>query len=126
MVKAGGNVTNLHALWDGMLGNDEAFDNVAKNAARLTAAYPRKEFADELKITDFRRWAESSAEKAKTIVYQEGSLPFLTRDEVNQDKSRPIPDLPAGYLEKARSSADACAALAAYHLADTLNKWLGQ
>ena len=126
MVKAGGSVTNLHALWDGMLGNDETFDNVAKNAARITVAHPRKEFTDELKITDFRRWAQASAQKAKTIVYQEGALPFLTRDEVNQDKSRTIPDLPAGYLETARSTTDACSALAAYRLADTLNEWLGQ
>ena len=126
MVQAGDSVTNLHALWDGLLGNDEAFDHVAKNAARISAAHPRKEFGDELKTTDFRRWAETSAGKAKTIVYQEGALPFLTRDEVNQDKSRPIPALPAGYLDTARSTADACAALAAYRLADCLNQWLGK
>ncbi len=125
MVRSGESVSNLHALWDGLLGNDQSFDNVSKTAQRLCEAHPRSQFTVELKAVTFHRWMESSAERAKTIVYQEGTLPFLTRDEA-RDKSKPIPELPDGYMQKAHETADACAALAGYRLADRLNEWLGK
>jgi hypothetical protein len=125
MVRTGDHVSNLHALWDGMLGNDESFDNVSKTARQIREAHPRSGYAVELKAATFHRWVESSAERAKTVVYQEGTLPFLTRDEA-RDKSKPIPELPDGYMQKARETADGCAALAGYRLADRLNEWLGK
>ena len=126
MVRAGDRATNLHALWDGMLGSDESWENVSQTAHRIAEAHPRSEFAAEIHAVTFHRWMESSAERAKSIVYMEGALPFLTRQELNQDRTRAVPELPAGYMDRAHRTSETCAALAAYRLADRLNDWLGQ
>jgi S1/P1 Nuclease len=124
MVQAKESVSNLHALWDGMLGNYQSDDEIEQIAKRIIDAHPRKDLTEQLAVTDFEAWAKASFEQAKKDSYWGGKLAYLTREEQNKDRLRPVPAVPEGYMDKARADADADVALAGYRLADLLNRVL--
>ena len=70
-------------------------------------------------------WRAAPSAPSRWCIWK-AALPYLTRQEVSQDRTRVVPELPAGYMDRAHGTADTCAALAAYRLADRLNDWLGQ
>jgi hypothetical protein len=125
MVTADSSVTNLHALWDGLLGKYEATEAIDKIADKVAAAHGRSEFSEALKVRDFDAWARGSFEEARTAVYLEGKLLYLKRDDQQKDRTRPVPEVPADYMANSRAHAERDVALAAYRLADLLNEMAG-
>jgi hypothetical protein len=107
----GGRANNLHAYWDDLLGNDQEPAAVEKLADDLIREYPREGFADELKKTNIRDWAEESVEICLKTVY------------INLDPEiTTFADLPVGYEADATRAARRRAALAGYRLADELKR----
>jgi hypothetical protein len=125
MVHANESVSNLHALWDGMLGNYQSDDEIEQITKRIVDLHPQKDFAEQLAVTDFEAWAKASFEQAKKDTYWGGKLAYLTREEQNKDKLRPVPAVPEGYMDRAKADAETDVALAGYRLANLLNRALG-
>lgn len=125
IVKAAGNVTNLHALWDGQLGGGEPLEVVGKKAEEVHKAHPRSEFAEKLKEKDLETWVKESFEQAKALAYLNGQLKFVTREQSSGNPNLAVPEVSEEYLAHAKSAAQADVALAAYRLADTLEAALG-
>jgi len=124
MVNAEGNVLNLHALWDGMLGRDEELKVVEETATRAVKANPREKLAEQIKITDPKVWAQESFGLAKQVVYQEGKLPYVARKKYDDNKQIQVPELSKEYLESGRTLAIERVTLSGYRLADELNRLL--
>jgi len=107
---------DLHDLWDGIPnrpGGRDAGSEVL--AASAEAAHPRPAAsglgADPNKA--FQAWERESWVLARTVTYQNGTLPVgTTRADA--------PVLPAGYWARARNLADLRVATAGYRLADVL------
>ena len=53
---------NLHAYWDDLLGTDQNSAAIEKLAEELVKEYPQAGFADDLKKTNIRDWAEESVQ----------------------------------------------------------------
>jgi hypothetical protein len=124
IVNARHNVINLHAFWDGILGNYQETDAIAHVADRIATAHPRSEFPAALNVADFDKWALESFDLAKTVVYDEGKIPYLRRDRQAADRTAPVPELSGDYLDRAKAAAETRIALAGYRLAQTLNHTL--
>jgi len=122
-----GRTSNLHSLWDCMLGGYLEIDSVEKIADKVEKAHPRKEFEKELAVTDIDQWALASQDEAKHIVYLDGKVPGVARGNGgDRNASQPaVPPLPADYMEHARALAEHNVALAGYRLADALNNAFG-
>lgn len=115
--------SNLHAIWDGMVGRvsrDLPLDSVA---TLLAAALPVSGLpADDLTIPDgaalaatVQSWADESATLARYVVYD---LPPRAGDAA--------PELSEGYLTRGEAIARHRLALAAYRLAALLEARLGE
>ena len=124
MVNAASNVSNLHALWDSMLGRYQDLPVVKELAAKVAKDNPRDKFAEQLKITDPKAWAQESFTLAKTVVYQNGKLPYVSSQKLRDNKQTPVPELSKEYLESAKTVASERLALSGYRLADELNRLL--
>jgi hypothetical protein len=121
-VKFHGNVTNLHSLWDEMLGGYMSARLVDAVADKVIERYPRASVEKELAVTRFSDWAGESLAMAKELVYAGGKLKGVTKEKSVADKGETTPELPEGYDEAARNAARRRVALAGYRLADLLNK----
>ena len=121
IVAAGGGVSTLHALWDGLLGSYEANDLIERVARTAAERHPPAALADAAKDLRFEAWAKESFELSKTAVYLEGKLPYLRRDLQAAGRLRPVPAVPAGYLEAGKATAEERAVLAGLRLAAVLN-----
>jgi hypothetical protein len=121
IVTANSSVTNLHSLWDGMLGNQQSTAIIDYQADRLMKRFPQKEFATALTHKEFADWAAESFEAAKKVVYLDGHLEGVPSDVQRQNRNAPVPEVPAGYISNAMSTAEQRAALAGYRLAQVLN-----
>lgn len=122
-VFAEGKVMNFHTLWDEMLGTDQRDAAVALEAARIMKAYPLADLQGQLSKTavdNFPAWAQESFEAAKQTAYIGGTLPGVSADALEKDRSMAVPPLPAGYMAQAMTLADQRAALAGYRLAALL------
>jgi hypothetical protein len=106
---------NLHVLWDLGAGlfprigrplDGPREESVRRLAADLKMKHPPGAFDAELRIEDPMKWAKEGLEIARNVVYTlpEGSQPS------------------AEYMRKAREVSGERAALAAYRLADLLNR----
>jgi hypothetical protein len=105
---------NLHAYWDDLPGTDDDPAGVERLADELVRDYPRESFADDLKKTNIRDWAEDSVRLALEAVYH-GLDPETTT----------FAELPLGYEADAKRVARRRAALAGYRLAEELKRLLG-
>ena len=126
IVRSGNQVTNLHSLWDGLLGGSQPFPAIQELSQNLAKAHPRMEFLEQLAAKDVEIWIQARSEEARKYVYLEGTLAWITRDEQSRDHGRPVPELPAGYMDNAKALARKNVVLAGYRLADQLNDLLGK
>ncbi len=133
MAGADGNsmrTSNLHSLWDGLIGGYIEIGEVEKIATQLEKDHPRKEFEKELAVKDVDQWALESLDEAKHVVYGDGKLPGGPRggrgESASQTASQPaVPPLSAEYLKNAHALAERNVTLAGYRLADVLNNVFG-
>ncbi|MFO1052064.1 MAG: S1/P1 nuclease [Planctomycetota bacterium] len=112
-------VTNLHALWDSMLGSYAscAIDDCVATGIAAQQHLARRFHAEQIAIRDPARWAEESHEVAVTFVYRDGTLRGVRDGEAGTDQP---PLLPEDYLRVAEGVALQRGVLAAYRLADLL------
>jgi hypothetical protein len=121
-VKYHGNVTNLHAFWDELLGGYMSARLVDAVADKVIEKYPRESMEKEVAVAKPAEWAAESFTIAKDVVYAEGKLKGVTREASVADKGETTPELPEKYDEAARETARRRIALAGYRLADLLNE----
>jgi len=120
-VKYHGNVVNLHAFWDDLLGGYMAPRLVDAVADKTIEKYPRASLEKQLAVTKYADWAQESFTIPRDLVYAGTKLKGVTRDASVADKGATTPELPEKYDETARDTAARQAALAGYRLADLLN-----
>ncbi|WP_165231296.1 S1/P1 nuclease [Aquisphaera insulae] len=102
---------NLHGYWDDLLGSDEDANLAVQVADELIAEHPTSEFADALKKTTIRDWAEESVQHCLSTVYD------------GLDPETPIvAAAPDGYDAAAVALARKQMALAGYRLAGELKR----
>ena len=106
---------NLHADWDDLLGTEQDPAAIEKLAEELVKEYPQAGFADDLKKTSIRDWAEESVQISLKTVYN-----YLDPEITN------FVDLPIGYEADARRAARSRLALAGYRLAEELKRLFGE
>ena len=112
--------TNLHALWDSLLGDYELQSWESCVAAGL-AAQPeasRERCKPQLEVREPEAWAKESHELAIRYAYLDG---HLAGTAAAGGDATPAP-LPNGYLAAAEGIAMQRAVLAAHRLADVLNR----
>ena len=152
----GGEIVNLHLLWDGILGGQSSPRAIRLIAGDILAnpACSRTALADELSHTGSKAWADESYADCREIVYNNfklrgasaasqdnppapattaaGTSELLTSRPSTAPASargpQPIatPELPISYEAVARELASRRIALAGYRLADELNQLFGQ
>ena len=113
-------VTNLHALWDSLLGE---YRSPTWEACLVTGLASLPEFApsvlaEAVVVRDPAAWAKESHDLAVRHAYRNGTLQGAVSGET------PPPLLPAGYLAEAEAIAMQRAFVAAARLADLLNRTL--
>lgn len=120
----GGNEINtgergsLHALWDGVLGNDEPFASVEQKAAQLkndgVLARAREHAQKDLTPA---RWLDEDCQLARSFVYVPAVLGAVQRFEAEGRTGKPELSLPASYIDTATATSRERAAQAAGRLA---------
>lgn len=118
LFKDGNYDTNLHAIWDGSLGRDRAFESIEKNATAIAELHPANQVAEQAKISDVRQWVQECRFLAIEHVYLNGKLVGVSREEA---RDQPIPQIAVPYLEEARKVSRKQAALAGLRLTNALN-----
>ena len=106
---------NLHAYWDDLLGTDQNPAAIEKLAEELVKEYPLANFADDLKMTNIRDWAEESVQISLKTVYNDLDPKITT-----------FADPPIGYQADARRAARRRVSLAGYRLAEELKRLFGE
>jgi hypothetical protein len=102
----------LHAYWDGLLGNGPTAEQITENAKALL----RREAPAGANSIDAQTWVQQSFALAKSAVY---AAP-ISMDNDPSVKLSPRPDAPYG--GEARKVAEAQVLLAGYRLAAVLNR----
>jgi len=122
MIRTDNNETMpLHTYWDDVEGLTLDPDLIRKTADRIEAEHPPAELKDKVADLSVVDWAKESFELAKTVVYQNGTLPHITKTQWTVDP-KPTPSLPPGYGQKALATADLRIALGGYRLAAVLEQ----
>lgn len=111
-----GRENNLHSIWDGALGRDRAADNIQKLATEVSTAHTQKEFTENLKAKDIRKWVDEGQAIAVEKVYLYGML-----NAGKKGDTTPPPPLSAGYIAQMQAVCKQRVALAGYRLADTFS-----
>lgn len=113
--------TNLHALWDSLLGDYQlpAWEDCVVGGLRQRPDVARERFAAQLAEHDPKVWAQESHDLGVQFAYRNGELKGTAADA----KDKP-PPLPEGYLAIAEEVAMRRAALASYRLVDVLERVL--
>ena len=101
--------SNLHSLWDGLLGRENTEGAVARLAASLGDEFPKPSKTDRKP----EAWVQEGVAAAATHVY---SFPASCADKAAPAALSPV------YMKNAASFARSRAALAAYRVAAMLNK----
>lgn len=110
----GGRATNLHSLWDGLLGRSTNPDTIRKVADRIERGQVDAQAASDL---DVAHWLREGRDLAVHEVYRDGQFRGLPRGAVGEP-----PPLPIGYEARARQVADERVALAGARLAALLER----
>ncbi len=113
--------TNLHALWDSLLGNYQLPDWEVCVADGLAASpvFSPEDLQVKRAVRDPKAWAEESNRLAIEHAYRNGTLAGAVDDPAHAE---PAPPLPKGYLATAERVAMRRAVLAARRLADVLDR----
>jgi S1/P1 nuclease len=111
----------LHTYWDDVEGLSLDPSVIRKTADRIEAAHPPAELKDKVADLSPVDWAKESYALAKSVAYQNGTLPHITKAEWTKDASG-TPPLPAGYHQQALATADLRIALGGYRLAAVLEE----
>lgn len=104
-------IKNLHQLWDGGVGTFETSPDpsaISELATNITTHYPATFFGQRTKDLNPENWAKEGYTIAKTVIYK------TTENET------PL----AGYITTNQHTAEQCAALAGYRLAELMNQLL--
>ncbi len=112
--------TNLHAIWDGLLGKDESFQSVVAAAQNLEQRFPPAKFAEAAKNIDAAAWSRESHDLAERVAYAP-----TVRQSVSTGEAHPLAPLPPvvlsdEYFQQAHAVAAERAALAGYRTANML------
>ncbi len=111
------NPRKLHSLWDDLLGASKDPADIQKYAAALEApAYARKTYPQLATGKTVHDWLLESNALARSVVYQNSTLPMTPGEGTLVTVT-----LPPGYLTAAHTVASRQIALAGFRLADTLN-----
>lgn len=122
LIKTAAGVQRLHIYWDLLLGTDATPGAISALCEKLgDRSALRNSFAEELKSTTYRQWADESHAMGVSATYLDGKLEGTVRKQYEADQTINVPALPPGYEEKARDLALKRIALAAFRLADKLN-----
>lgn len=112
---------NLHWFWDEMFATDSHYDQVCRQAERLThdPALRSDQLPELIQHAAFREWAAESYAAAVTHSYQSGQLKLVLWDDFNSGRvtEKDVPMLTPEALKNARQHADRRIALAGYRLA---------
>jgi len=114
--------TNLHSVWDGLLGDYKSPSFSACVAVGL-AQQPgllRANFGAQLAVRDPALWLRESHDLAVEHVYLRGALKGAVAASGKEPQEQ-APPLPKGYLAAAEAVAMRQAALASFRLADALD-----
>jgi hypothetical protein len=111
-VRADENGINLHAFWDGLLGQEHNTRKVLNLAARVKSEHPRSRLS-ELKADSVKAWSLEGRNLAVEQVYRHGQLP-------GSDRPEEAPPLPRNYTASAKAIAERRIALAGYRLSDLI------
>jgi hypothetical protein len=115
----GANKTQLHPMWDGLLGKSTAASAIGKVVQDVNAmieADPDLIKGDLENNKTFESWAKESFEVAKKQAYRDGKLPLGDGDEDASD----IAVAPADYVKNAGQTARIQIAKAGARLATTI------
>lgn len=115
-INTGSSKVSLHSYWDGGLPQYANLEASRKLVAQLKQEFPRSGFVDQLKVTDFKRWALEGHELCVSLVYLNGQIPHgvTTKDT--------IPAVSKAYQDEAGVLRRKLVTLAGYRLADQLNR----
>jgi hypothetical protein len=118
-INTGSSQSSLHSYWDSVLPQYVSLEASRTVVAQLKKDFPRREFLDELKDSDFRNWGLEGHELARTKVYMDGRIPhgLTTKDDT--------PALSKAYQDEARKLGQKRLTLAGYRLADLLDRLFG-
>ncbi len=151
LVRSGGEITNLHYLWDDMLGtaSARAIELIARNIL-ANPTHQRASLAEMLSHDGFRAWTQESFADCRDITYLGGRLRGAAREREtigaaattapatpadgsgtsgsSRRRGSPTtaPALPPSYEDVARQCASLRIALAGYRLADQINGLFGK
>lgn len=106
-------IRNLHQLWDGGVGIFESNQDhavITELATNITAHYPIAYFGQRVKELNPENWAKEGYTIATTIIYK------------TAENETPL----AGYITLNQQTAEQCAALAGYRLAELMNRLLDE
>jgi hypothetical protein len=120
--RSGGELINLHTLWDGLLGPEgtpRAVELISRNIL-ANPNHQRPALATQMvEHNTYKSWAIESFEDAREFVYLEGKLRGVKPSAATQPSAAPT--LPISYEDVARQVARQRIALAGHRLADQLN-----
>jgi hypothetical protein len=111
-VRADENGINLHAFWDGLLGQEHNTRKVLNLAARVKSEHPRSRLS-ELKADSVKAWSLEGRNLSVEQVYWHGQLR-------GGDRPEDAPPLPSNYAASAKAVAKRRIALAGYRLSDSI------
>lgn len=112
---------NLHALWDGWIGNDRSLTFAQRRATEITTIHSRASLSAELSQKDVNAWVLAASELAIRYVYHFGMINYPTRAEAEANPTMAVPAVTEAYASAATAVSLRQAALASYRLADVLN-----
>lgn len=114
--------TNLHSVWDGLLGGykSPAFSACVAVGLAQQSGLLRANFGAQLAVRDPAVWLRESHDLAVEYVYLRGELKGAVAASGKEPQEQ-APPLPKGYLAAAEAVAMRQAALAAFRLADVLD-----
>jgi len=113
---------SLHRLWDGLITSSNNAQTLKNIASELQSRFSKSSLS-ELAATEPEAWAKETFEIATKIAYQNGA--FRGTPKGQRKDCREVTDaavLPNGYANIARKIADRRMILAAYRLADLLQR----
>jgi len=117
----GGNLTNLHHLWDELIIKSDEFQKVRDEATTLRnkPGFKREDFAKRLDARSFDDWAREAWKIAVEKAYRKGTLPGSTKESDG-------PDLPSDYMGSVKADAEKQVVLSGYRISDAMIEVFGK
>lgn len=112
---------NLHALWDGLLGNRYDAGDIARRAKEIKGSSAWKESESAGSKLEPLQWLAESSEFSRSNVYTSDVLPAVEAAQRSGAPKVEVVDLPEAYLKAAGAVSQKRAAFAAHRLAAILS-----